>query len=321
MVELNYLGPALGAILGLKDYFLVASKKISKRLEGRYFEYDLSNDSGMGKFHSELLGEAYSGWEPGMYRYGKSIPKIPKLRPGSIIKFRNMGLSRWVPLFPGFMSTELGFEACLIFDEIIQSVSPPSEAEIQKFSHLFALGTSNVRLGNDGSNYLLGGSNYEVANGIPILVSVDLFNDLLSEHICDHGYVGVDLEGTLIELPRGWNAILNSYLPPITDSIRKSGIPPSRLAVQVNSVRHVRTHANMYGMAWTISESKAKQTYNAIEFGIDAIDEDLSEVIEEISDGIKKRKEIALTNFDEIKNWFPKTAKWGPSAHGGLKKY
>ena len=289
----------------MKDYLDPVLLRAKRRIQNRYFEYDMDQNGDILLWRDLLKNNFYNPTD-------KLLEESAQLlRVGDMVELNNANITRWVPFFPGKKYSKEG--------EIISNKHAtefPDDHEygleeglISRNNAQVLSGSATIRLLPFRKEILLCASGELCETGIPMILTERMYTDKLQSVISKEGGVNGKVIGTLVELPGEWKDRLDRH------SIYKLdkdiyGLP--RLALMVDQIRHAGTPSLVFADAWT-------QFINS-EYGYSSMMNSLFKPtllgdLENSIDMIANYEQFLESNliggdwdldieFDETRNWF-----------------
>jgi hypothetical protein len=228
----------------LKDYLDPTLIRTKRRIQNRYFEYDMDQNGDILLWR-DLLKTKFNN------PTGKILEEPAQLlRVGDMVELNNANITRWVPLFPGKKYSNEG--------EIISkehATEFPDDHEygleeelISRNNAQVLSGSATTRILPFNKEVLLCASGELCETGIPMILTERMYSDKLQSMISKDGGVKGKIIGTLVELPGEWKDRLDKT------SINKLdkniyGLP--RLSLIVDQIRQLGTPSLVFADAWT----------------------------------------------------------------------
>ena len=309
MVPIGAIGTVMSIpayLKTLKEYLGPTIRKMRKRVDGNYYEYDLELDNGL-LFWRDVLNTDFYNFSKLSLKTAKRCPKV-----GDIIEFHNANVSRWVPLFPGKMCSVDGKQP---FDEHEQYFPKDHDYGIEE--ELFSRnnswvmsGSATVRLLPFGGQYLISCAGKFCDVGIPIVISKSMYEEKLQSLISREGCVNAKVSGVLSELPGEWKTRVDkNILNKIDASVY--GLP--RIVLKVEDIRDVGTPPkDVHATAWT-QFVRGMGTYGSLMRSLFLLTkpDDLQKAVDMVANykqfldsGLIGGNWTPNIEFDETKDWF-----------------
>lgn len=228
----------------LKDYLDPTLICIKRRIQDRYYEYNMELDGDILLWKDVLKKDFYN---PTKRRLDD--PYQP-LRLGDMVELNNANLTRWIPLFPG---KKYSIEGKIISDKHEKEFPEYhefglEEELISRNNSQVLSGSATVQLLPFNKEILLCASGDLCETGMPLILTERLYRDKLQKIMTKEGGANGKIIGTLVELNGEWKDRLDKNFPSnLGNNIY--GIP--RLAVMVDQIKEVSTSNVVFADAWT----------------------------------------------------------------------
>ncbi len=324
MYDEKYLGN------GVTEWRLKSDKKIQQQLdklhkEGEDRDENIINFLEWSEGFSIRFFQDFFG--PEFEHFPLKTHKKRKICPYDIIKLHEVNISRWIPLIPGTHFQRNNQQIARKISQRVIDIFPEENylSEQLRISWYKILdGICSIRLLPTENYYLCSATERSVSLAVPILVRKKDFDNFLIESFREYNSVNATISGIIRELPRELNRVWH-------DKMREANLPnfsiPS-LILEVDKIEKVGMPDKIQGHAWTIYGYRNDQLNKTIKtfveqgFRVDS-EESLKRASKQILFTVEKSKNSSLPeyNFDEVKNWFPSSAHWGPSSQYGIVEY
>jgi hypothetical protein len=289
----------------LKDYLDPTLTCIKRRIQNRYFEYDMDLDDDILLWR-DLLKEDF-------YNPTNKLFEEPyrPLRIGDMVELNNTNITRWIPFFPG---KKYSTEGKIISYKHAKEYSDDhefglEEELISRNNSQVLSGSATIRLLPFNKEILLCASGKLCETGIPVILTERMYSEKLQNIISKEGGAKGKVTGTLVELPGEWKDRLDKNLINKLDN-NIYGLP--RLALKVDQIKQAGTSGLVFADAWT-------QFIN-LEYGYSSMinslfNPTLSKDIENSIDMLANYRQFLESDliggkwnldieFDETRNWF-----------------
>jgi hypothetical protein len=226
----------------MKDYLDPTLLRTKRRIQKRYFEYDIAQDGDMLLWR-DLLKDDFN------YIDNCSQESAHSLQVGDIVELNNANITRWTPLFPGMKYSR---EGNIVRQNHLRRFPENhefglEEELISRNNAQVLSGSATIRLLPYNKELLLCASGKFCETGIPLIVTERMYSDRIKSIVSEEGSVNGKIVGTLVEMSGEWKDRLHNQTNHIDRNIY--GLP--RLALIVDQIKQIGTSSQVYASAWT----------------------------------------------------------------------